>query len=231
VGTDSLSDQQNRYWERAWWLSVCNEGTNRVLDAYLSALLETGRVAEAISTYEAWSRDRLVPPPATNSPSEAVILPTVQQTRLSYARALLKNDQWEAASREFEVLSATGVKPGAQESAELRARLANAGADATVLTSVSTGVDQAAPWIGQADSRPECNIGRTTQLPRLTDQPTLIPQQVHVDAGVLATLTLRQDAAFGYAMTRTRTFPRKRIRTSLRRNPAVIFGVHLILLE
>jgi tetratricopeptide (TPR) repeat protein len=165
--------------------------TDQVLNAYLTALLETGRAAEAISTYEAWSRDRWVPPPATNSPTEAVILPAVQQTRLSYARALFKNDQLAAASREFDVLSAIGVKPGAQESAELRARVANAGADAAMLTRVSTVVDEGAPRIGQADSpdsRPACNIGPMTQLPRLTDQPTLIPQQVQVDAGMLSTL-------------------------------------------
>jgi hypothetical protein len=97
----------------------------------------------------------------------------------------------EAASREFYVLSATGVEPGAQESAELRARLANAGADAAMLTRVSTVVEEGAPPIGQADgpdSRPACNIGPMTQLPRLTDQPTLIPQQVQIDAGMLSTL-------------------------------------------
>jgi tetratricopeptide (TPR) repeat protein len=157
---------------------------DRVLNAYLSALLTTGRVADAVSTYEAWSRDRWVPPQATNSPAEAAILPAAQRTRLSYARALLKNNQWEAASREFEVLSATGVKLGAQEGDALLAQVANAKAEAAVLTRVGLLVGNAAPFADQANRRSECNLDHTTQLPQLTNQPTPLPQQVR-DAVVL----------------------------------------------
>jgi hypothetical protein len=153
--------------------------TDRVLNAYLSALLTIGRVADAVSTYEAWSQDRWVPPQATNSPTEAAILPAAQRTRLSYARALLKNNQWEAASREFEVLSATGVKLGAQEGDALLAQVENAKAEAAVLTRVGLLVGNAAPFVDQANRRPECKLDHTTQLPQLTNQPTLLPQQVH----------------------------------------------------
>jgi tetratricopeptide (TPR) repeat protein len=154
--------------------------TDQVLNTYLSALLATGRVADAVSIYEAWSRNRWVPPPATNSPTEAAILPATQQTRLSYARALLKNHQWEAAWRELEVLSATGVKIGAQDGDALRAQAANARADAAVLTRVSLLVSNAAPVVDQAVRPPECNLDHTVQLPQLTNQPALLPQQARV---------------------------------------------------
>jgi hypothetical protein len=78
------------------------------------------------------------------------------------------------------VLAASGVKLGAQEWDALRAQAANAKADAAVLTRVSLLVSNAAPVVDQAVRRHECNLDHTAQLPQLTNQPALLPQQVRV---------------------------------------------------
>jgi tetratricopeptide (TPR) repeat protein len=156
--------------------------TDAVLSAYLEGLVQTGRAGDAVATYETWSRDGLVPPLASGSTSDAAILPATPNTRLTYAKALLKNNQWQSASREFAVLLQLGVRPGAQASAELQARAANASVDDAILTHVSTLINETTPVPARPESRHECNLPMTLQ-PLLTDNASLIPvQELHVAA-------------------------------------------------
>jgi tetratricopeptide (TPR) repeat protein len=141
--------------------------TDAVLSAYLEGLVQTGRAGDAVATYETWSRDGLVPPLATASLSDAAILPATPNTRLAYAKALLKNNQWQSALQEFDVLVHLGVRPGARESAELRARAANARADDATLTPVSMLINDTTPIAARPEGKHECSLPTMTQ-PLLT---------------------------------------------------------------
>jgi tetratricopeptide (TPR) repeat protein len=152
--------------------------TDAVLSAYLEGLMQTDRADDAVAAYQTWSRDGLVPPLATTSTYDAAILPAAPNTRLAYAKALLKNNQWQSASREFAVLVQLGVRPGARESAELRARAANAVTDDAILTPVSMMTDDAVltpvsmrmdgtPVAARPESKHECSLPTAT-LPLLT---------------------------------------------------------------
>jgi tetratricopeptide (TPR) repeat protein len=141
--------------------------SDAVLSAYLEGLVQAGRAGDAVAIYETWSRDGLVPPLATTSSSDAIILPATPNARLAYARALLKNNQWEGASREFAVLLGLGVTPEAQVSAELSAQTKSTGVAEAILTPVSTRTSDTAAIAARADSKHQCH------LPPLTRQPLL----------------------------------------------------------
>jgi len=148
-----------------------------VLSAYLEALVQTGRASDAVAAYETWSREGHVPPLATASTSGAVILPATPNTRLAYAEALLKNNQWQSASREFDVLLQMGVGPGTQGSAELHARSANGGVDDALLNNVSTLISDTTPVAARPERNHGCNLPTMTRQPLLTDSGSLIPGQ------------------------------------------------------
>jgi tetratricopeptide (TPR) repeat protein len=151
--------------------------TDAVLSAYLEALVQIGRARDAVAAYETWSREGHVPPPATASTLDAVILPATPNTRLAYAEALLKNNQWQSASREFAVLLQLGVKPRTQEGAKLHARSADAGVDDASLTHVSTRMGDTTPVAPRPERNDECNLTGLTRQPLLTDTGSLIPVQ------------------------------------------------------
>ena len=152
-----------------------------VLSAYLEALVQTGRAGDAVAAYETWSREGHVPPLATASTSDAVILPATPNTRLAYAEALLKNHQWQSASREFDVLLQLGVAPGTRESAELHARSANGGVDDAILTHVSTLISDTTPDVARRERSHGCNLPAMARQPLLTDSGSLIPvQELHM---------------------------------------------------
>jgi tetratricopeptide (TPR) repeat protein len=157
--------------------------TDAVLSAYLEALVQTGRASDAVAAYESWSREGHVPPLATTSTLGAVILPATPNTRLAYAEALLKNSQWQSASREFDVLLQLGVRPGTQGSAELQARSANVRVDDASLTGVSTRMSDTTQVEAHPEREHECNLPTMTRQPLLTDTASLIPvQELHVAA-------------------------------------------------
>ena len=155
--------------------------TDAVLSTYLEALVQIGRAGDAVAAYETWSREGHVPPLATASTSRAVILPATPNTRLAYAEALLKNNQWQSASREFDVLLQMGVGPGTQGSAELHARSANGGVDDAILTNVSTLISDTTPVAARPERNHGCNLPTMTRQPLLTDTGSLIPgQELHM---------------------------------------------------
>lgn len=142
--------------------------TDTVLRAYLRALVRTGRAPDAIAQYESWSRDGLVPPVATGSTSDAVILPAAAQTRLIYAEALAMNRQWASAAREFSVLSLLGVQPGVRDGAEIRALAEAATPDAASLIPVVTKTTDDLTAERHADTAYPCNPSSIAQ-PLLED--------------------------------------------------------------
>jgi len=150
--------------------------TDAVLSAYLEALLQTGRAADAVTAYETWSRKGFVPPLATTSALDAAILPATPNARLAYAKALLKNREWQSASYEFAVLLQQGVRPGTQGSAERPARSASARVDDAILTYVSTTMSDTTLGAGRPERKHECNLPTMTQ-PLLTDSASLLPVQ------------------------------------------------------
>ena len=153
--------------------------TDAVLSAYLEGLMQTGPAGDAVAAYETWSRDGLVPPLATTSTADAAILPATPNARLAYAKALLRNGQPQGASREFAVLLQLGVRPGTQESAELRARDATAGVDDAILTQVSQMSDPA-PVAARPEIKHGCNLPAMTQQPLLrTTHPQIPVQELH----------------------------------------------------
>jgi tetratricopeptide (TPR) repeat protein len=143
--------------------------TDAVLSAYLEALVQTGRASDAVATYETWSREGHVPPSATPATLDAVILPATPDTRLAYAEALLKINQSQSASREFDVLLQLGFKPGIEEGTAPHARSANARVDDAILTRVSVAT--------RPERQHECNLPTMTRQPLLTDTAFLIPVQ------------------------------------------------------
>jgi tetratricopeptide (TPR) repeat protein len=142
--------------------------TDAVLSAYLEGLVRTGRAGDAVATYETWSRDGLVAPLATASTLDAAILPATPNTRLAYAKALLRDNQWQSASQEFAVLLQLGVRPGAQESTELQARAVNARVGDAIMTHVSMLINDANPVAARPKDKHECSLPATT-LPLLTN--------------------------------------------------------------
>jgi tetratricopeptide (TPR) repeat protein len=110
--------------------------TDGMLAAYLTALLQTDRWNDAITAYETWSKNKWVPALATNPASNAEILPPVNHARLGYAKALLKDRQWERALNELEVLVKLGVTPGAEELRELRNQATGGGASGEALARI-----------------------------------------------------------------------------------------------
>jgi tetratricopeptide (TPR) repeat protein len=151
--------------------------SDAVLSAYLEALVQAGRAADAVAVYETWSREGSVPPLATTSTSDAAILPATPNTRLAYAKALLRNSEWQSASHEFAVLLQLGIRPGTQGSAELLARSANDRVEDAILTYVSATTSDTAPGAARPESKHECNLPTMTQQPLLTDSASLIPLQ------------------------------------------------------
>jgi len=150
--------------------------SDAVLSAYLEALVQTGRASDAVAAYETWSREGHVPPLATASVLDAVILPATPNTRLAYAKALLMSNQWQSASREFDVLVQLGV-PGTQGSTELHARSANARVGDASLTHVSTRMTDVAQVSASSERKHECNLPTMARQPLLTEDASLIPVQ------------------------------------------------------
>jgi tetratricopeptide (TPR) repeat protein len=150
--------------------------SDAVLSAYLEALVQTGRSADAVAAYEAWSRDGLVPPLATASTWDATIRPATPNTRMAYAKALLKNSEWQSASHEFAVLLQMGVRPEAQAGVE-PARSAHARVDDAMLTNVSTSASDTTAGAARPERKHECTVLSMTQRPLLTDSASLLPAQ------------------------------------------------------
>jgi len=151
--------------------------SDAVLSAYLGALVQTGRAADAVVAYEAWSRDGFVPPLATTSTLDATILPVTPNARLAYTKALLKNSEWQSASHELAVLLQQGVTLGTLESEDQPARSANAGVDDAILSYVSTTVSDSTPGAARPERKHECNLPAMSQQPLLTDSASLMPVQ------------------------------------------------------
>jgi hypothetical protein len=152
-----------------------------VLSTYLEALVQIGRGGTAVAAYETWSREGHVPPLATASTPNAVILPATPNTRLAYAEALLKNNQWQSASREFDVLLQLGVAAGTQASAKLHARSANGDVDDAIQTNVNTLISDTTAVAARPERNHGCNLPTMTRQPLLTDSGSLIPvQKLHM---------------------------------------------------
>jgi len=107
-----------------------------VLAAYLNALTQTDRWNAAIAVYESWSKNKWVPALATDSISNAGILPPVNHARLGYARALTKGGQWERALNEMEVLVKLGVTLEAEELRDLQNQATTGGASGETLARI-----------------------------------------------------------------------------------------------
>ena len=162
--------------------------SDEVLKSYLAGLLHAERTGDAVANYESWSRDGIVPPLATGSALDAGILPRTDAARLTYARALLRNHQWESAAHELEVLFHLGMAPAAEEVADLRAQAANPAAAGAISTRLNALINPVASLESKQAARKECHVPDGAQPPLLTDDPAPL-QQVHAAAQAAAALS------------------------------------------
>jgi tetratricopeptide (TPR) repeat protein len=137
--------------------------TDGVLAAYLAALTQTDHQDDAIAVYETWSRDKLVPALATNSTSDAGILPPVNHARIGYAKALLKGRQWERALNELEVLVKLGMTPGAEELRDLQNQATNSSASGEALTRIRNLSKDNALLTAPSETHEDCSVADIPQ--------------------------------------------------------------------
>jgi tetratricopeptide (TPR) repeat protein len=135
--------------------------SDAVLNAYLDALSRTTGADEAVSTYETWSQNGIVPALATSSIVDAVIIPDTRRTRRTYADALAKLNRLDSARRELDVLSRLGMVVEAPD-ADSQPHPANAPAN----------VPESAPIFTHVSTRGEVAARECTR-PNLAEPPLL----------------------------------------------------------
>ena len=129
-----------------------------VLAAYLTALVQMDRWSDAIDIYETWSKNKWVPAMATDSISNAGVLPPANRARLGYAKALLMGRQWERALKEMEVLAKLGAPPGADELLDLQNQATAGGASGETLARIGYLSKDVAPAAAPRGPQEDCKV-------------------------------------------------------------------------